>query len=212
MGFESNDLEFGPVYLGPGLKKVLNVYESHRKHIKKYIVGFIILFVALLCKFCFENIDNIISSTSAITLEESVYVPFEFSNEVIDKVESKSSTVYPIKHSDVNWKAQIINIADFQKHVQEYLKAADYECIHARHFNVHYDIVVFKNLTVINPSVVLDSPSQYFINEVALDGTLLRVKRPEYIQLRYMDDKLEMHESILYSNQAACFAHYEYTT
>ena len=102
------------------------------------------LLIALSCKLCIENLDDIISGTSAITLEESTYVPFQFDTDVKPLVESKASSMYPIKKSEVNWKAQMNNVGEFQTHVREYLVSADYACIHARHFGVGYDIIVFK--------------------------------------------------------------------
>lgn len=211
MGFDShNDLEFGPIKLGTKAKAIIDIYKKNKKHLKKYISGFIMLAGVLICKAGFENVDTVVHTASAITFEEPVYEPFHFSEEVIPKVESKTSKTFPVKSSEVNWKAQAINIATFQAHVLEYLKASGYECIHARHFNVAYDILVFSNVTMINPVVLKESDEKVFLKEVALDETILRVKRPIAIEIRYLDDGLQEKNVVLYGIQSACFGHYEF--
>lgn len=204
------DLEYGNIVLSKQMQKVADYYRKNRKKIKYFSVGFVVLTFALIVKLGFDNIDTVIESATAITLDEESYQPFKWSETIIVNVDSKGVKKFPIKESHVNWKMQSLNIVQAREHIMEYLRKGDYVCIHARHFGVSYDIIVFQNLTMVNPIVEKESDIYHYVKEEALDGTTVRSKRPETIDIAYKDESLTQKYITLYGEQAVCFAHYNY--
>lgn len=202
------DLEYGKITLSKQMQKVADYYRKNEKKIKYFSIGFIILTFALIVKLGINNVDTVVEAATAITLDEESYTPFKWSENIITSVDSKAIKKFPIKGSHVNWKMQSLNILQAKEHVMEYLKKGDYICIHMRHFNVPYDIIVFQNITMVNPEVENESDNYYHVKEMALDGKVARKKRPEWINVLYHDEGLNLKHATLYNNQAACFLHY----
>lgn len=210
MSYANADLEYGKVTLSKQMQKFADYYRKNEKRIKYFGIGFIVLTLALIVKLGINNVDSVVEAATAITLDEAAYQPFKWSKTININVDSKSVKKFPIKESHVNWKMQSLNIIQAREHVMEYLKKGDYICIHMRHFNVPYDIIVFQNITMVNPIVEKESDDYYYIKEMALDGTSSRQKRPVSLDIVYYDEGLNRQYVTLYNNQAACFAHYNF--
>lgn len=204
------DLEFGPIVLTAKMKRFVAWFKRHQHNMKYFIISFVFLTIAIIIKFGFRNIDSVIESATAITLDEPVYTPFVLTDEIIPVVEKKSVIRFPFKESHINWKLQTLNLVQSRNQVLIYLEQVGYTCIHLRHFGVPYDILVFTNMTVVNPEVIEESEEYQMIKEYDLDGTTKRSKRPTYIKIAYLDESLNKKSVTLFGDQAVCFAHYEF--
>lgn len=206
----SVDLEYGHIKLSEKMKRLVSYYRKNERKIKYFGVGFIVMTLALIVKMGFNNVDTVIETATAITLDEPAYEPFKWSESIIIDVDSKGVKKFPIRESHVNWKMQSLNIIHAREHVMEYLKKGGYVCIHMRHFDVPYDIIVFQNLTMVNPLVEGESETYHYVKEESLDGTTMRKKRPLSLDTVYYDEALNRQFTTLYGNQASCFAHYNF--
>jgi hypothetical protein len=204
------DIEYGPIMLSKRMKQCVEYYKKNNKKIKYFCIGFLILTLALIIKLGLNNVDSVIETATAITLDEAVYKPFKWSETIIPDVEFKSVKKFPIKESHVNWKMQSLNIIQAREHVIDYLKQGGYICIHMRHFSVPYDIIVFNNITMVNPLVESESDTYHYVNEESLTGVTSRKKRPDTVNIVYHDEGLNRQFITLYDNQASCFAHYSF--
>lgn len=204
------DIEYGPIKLSKQMKQAVEYYRNNKSKIKYFGAGFLILTFALIVKLGYNNVDTVIETATGITLDEVMYRPFKWSETMIPTVESKSVKNFPLKESHVNWKMQSLNILQIREHVIQYLKKGGYECIHARHFDVPYDIIVFSNITMVNAKVESESDTYSYVNEEALDGTTSRHKRPDTLDIVYHDEGLNRQFITLYNGQANCFAHYNF--
>ena len=202
------DIEYGPVKLSKQMKHVVDYYRKNSTKIKYFGVGFMVLTLALIIKLGYNNVDAVIQTATAITLDEVAYKPFKWSETMNPNVESKSVKNFPLKESHVNWKMQSLNILQVREHVIKYLLEGGYECIHTRHFDVPYDIIIFTNVTMVNPKIESESDMYHYVKEMALDGTEKHQKRPDYIDIVYYDEGLNKKYITLYDNQAACLLHY----
>jgi hypothetical protein len=208
----ANDLEFGPMSLTNNVKWLVKLYRSNEGPRVRYMVmSTVIITIALIIKYGFHNLDNVMDhSASVITFDEDVYIPFRLSSDISPRVDSKASIEFPIKESKVNWKIQTINLIQSRSHVVVYLDKLGYVCIHLRHFGVPYNIMVFKNITMVNPVVVGESDEMVSKKEIALDGTIVRKRRPLWLKISHRDESLTHRTVVLYGDQATCFAHYEF--
>lgn len=212
MAYNDNyDLEFGKVTISKKVKWLVDMYRKNENNMRYIIISFVVVTLALIVKFAFYNFDTVVQTTGVITLDEDVYKPFKMTPEIIPDVgDKKASIQFPIKDSTVNWKIQTINIVQARAQAVSYLEKAGYTCIHLRHFGVPYDIIVFANVTMVNPLVLAESEEQVVRKEVTLDGKTLRKKRPTWIKVSYRDESLTQQEVTLWGWQATCFAHYEF--
>lgn len=210
MSYANADLEYGKVTLSKQMQKFAYYYRKNEKRIKYFGIGFIVLTLALIVKLGINNVDSVVEAATAITLDEAAFQPFKWSQTININVDSKSVKKFPIKGSHINIKLQSLNILKFKEHVMDYLKKGNYICIHARHFDVPYDIIVFQNITLVNPVIEQESDTYYYIKELSLDGTTTRQKRPTSLDIVYYDEGLNRQYITLFNNQAACFAHYNF--
>lgn len=202
------DLEFGPLGLTDGMKRLIKFYNSNRHRMFSFLVAFSILSFAVIVKLGYRNVDSVIETATSITLDEESYRPFKWSMEVIPEVEDRSTRVFELKESHVNWKMQALNLAQFKVFVMEYIESVGYVCIHARHFDVPYDIIIFNNMTLVNPHVESEGTRLEYVKEISLSGGVSRHKRPTQITVTYIDEALNRQHRTLYGDQAFCFAHY----
>ena len=207
---DPNDIEQGSITLSDKVRWLVKLYNKNRHRLKHIIIAFVVVTLALIVKFAFYNIDDVIASASAITMDEESYKPFKVTEDIIVDVGDKASIHFPIKTSDINWKMQVLNLAQVTSHVLKYIEAVDYVCIHARHFGVPYDIIVFRNVTMINPIVLAESDEKITRQEATLAGVKSRKKRPIWIKIKHRDGSLVEKTTTLWNNQAGCFAHYEF--
>lgn len=204
------DLEYGTVVLSKQMKQLVHYYRGNRRKIKYFAVGFVVLTVALIIKLGLNNVDTVIETATAITLDEESYQPFRWSDEIMLEVDSTGVKKFPIKGSHVNWKMQSLNIIKAREHVLQYLESGGYVCIHMRHFDVPFDIIVFQNVTMVNPVVEKESDVYHYVKEESLTGVTTRVKRPQTIDIAYYDEGLTQKHVTLRGDQAYCFAHYNF--
>lgn len=206
-----SDLEFGGVYISRKVQKLVNLYRKNEHRIKYILISFCVVTTALIIKYASRNVDSVIESATAITFDEETYTPFVLSNEILSTVESGIGVrKFPIKGSKINWKMQTLNIVQARNKVWEYLGKAKQTCIHLKHFGVPYDILVFNNITMVNPEVLMESDEHKKIKEMSLDGSVNRKNRPIWIKVGYYSEALIYQSIILWGAQSYCFAHYEF--
>jgi hypothetical protein len=209
----SADLEVGPINISQKVKNVVDLYKRHESRIKYIIFSSLVVTTAMILKYASYNVDTVIEAATAITFDEKTYEPFSMTPELITSLSSEQRAVsrdFPIKGSQVNWKMQTINIVQARNVVWEYLDVAKQECIHLRHFGVPYDIIIFKNVTMVNPSVLAESDERIKVKEMALDGTVSRKSRPTWIKVGYYTEALTYQVETIWGTQSYCFAHYEF--
>lgn len=208
MGFD-DDIEAGMPSIRQQYKKLINYVNNNRRFFRLYAICFVLTLVAIITKVTYMNMDQVMETASTITLDESSYIPFEVSEEIILKVPHKSSEELEIKTSLANMKLQITNIYALEHKIKKFLQKASHVCLHARHFGVPYDIIVFENVTMVNPEIVSVSTSYKNVEEQDLAGDVKWAKRPLTVTVSYLDGKLISHDSVtLYKHQASCFSHY----
>lgn len=206
-----SDLEFGGVHISRKVQKLVNLYKKNEHRIKYIIVSFCVVTVALMVKYASYNVDTVVESATAITFDEETYTQFVLSKEILPNVESGAGVrKFPIKGSKINWKMQTLNIVQARNKVWEYLDKAKQTCIHLKHFGVPYDILVFKNVTMVNPEVLMESEEHKKIKEMSLDGSVNRKSRPIWIKVGYYSEALIYQTDVLWGVQSYCFAHYEF--
>lgn len=200
------------MFITQKVKNVVDLYKRHEHRLKYILLSSFIVTVAMIVKYASYNVENVIVAATAITFDEKTYEQFTLSPEIIPVLtdEQKASQKFPIKGSQVNWKMQTVNVVQARNVVWEYLDTAKHECIHLRHFGVPYDIIVFRNVTMVNPDVVEESPVSKKIKEMALDGSVSRKSRPTWITVGYYTEALVYKVITLWGAQAYCFAHYEF--
>lgn len=199
--------------ISKNVKEFVELYKRHEHRIKYILISCLAVTVALILKYASYNVDNVIETATAITFDEKTYEQFELSPELIPSLsdeEKGRSRKFPIKGSQINWKMQTLNIVHARNTVWEYLSGAKQECIHLRHFRVPYDIIVFKNVTMVNPDVLEEAPEHRKIKEMSLDGTTARKSRPVWIKVGYYSEALTYQVITLWGPQSYCFAHYEF--
>lgn len=205
------DLEFGKVSLSRKVKWLVDMYRKNENNMRYIIISFVIVTVALIIKFAFYNLDSVVKNTGGvITLDEDVYKPFKMSTEIIPNVDGRASIRFPVKESQVNWRIQTLNIVQARAQAVSFLENSGFLCVHLRHFGVPYDIMVFQNATMVNPSVIAESDEQILRNELTLSGKTIRKKRPTWIKIAYKDESLTDNVVTLWGWYATCFAHYEF--
>lgn len=207
---DPNDIEFGGIKFSKKVKWLVSLYDKNKHRLKHIIFAFIGVTLALIVKFAFYNMDDVVASASVITLDEDVYKPFKLSKDIILDVGDKATLQFPLKSSQINWKIQALNIAQGRSHVLNYIEEAGFVCLHMRHFGVPYDILVFRNLTMVNPVVLGESEEKIMRQEETLAGKKYRKKRPKWIKVKYVDESLVEQTITLWGEQATCFAHYEF--
>lgn len=204
-----SDLEFGGVYVSRKVQNFVKLYKKNEHRLKYIFISSFIVTIALLLKYASHNVDSVIETATAITFDEETYSQFMLSPEIIPVVDG-GIRKFPIKGSKVNWKMQTLNIVQARNHVWEYLDKAKQTCIHLKHFGVPYDILIFSNVTMVNPEVLSESSDHKKIKEMSLDGTVTRKSRPTWIQVGYYTEALTYQKAFIWGAQSYCFAHYEF--
>jgi hypothetical protein len=200
------DLEFGPVFISAPLKRVLTFYKTKWRFVRAIGFAFIALSLSLLVRYAFDNADKI--SDTVITFEESPYKIFVISDNVITNPLTVQEN-YPIKSTVVNRRLQTFNLQTVEHKIREYLVETNNLCIHARHFASPYDILVFKNVTMINAE--LEALSSVFknVNEMSISGEARYARRSLSVTVGYFDINLQRQTRVvLHGNMALCFQHY----
>ena len=201
------DLEYGTGFLVKKYKKVFDFYRQNSRRLKRGAVVFIVVAAAIVVKLGFRNIDKVVSTATAITMDEESYKPFTVD---ITKFTMEVGTPeqYPIRDSLVNRKMQSINIAHVASTVEDWLKTTGNLCVHLKYFQVPWDILVFPNITIINPQIISEGSTRRNIQEVDLGGETRWKQRATSVYLKYFDRELTQRHDTLWENYAYCLAHY----
>jgi hypothetical protein len=205
------DLEFGAVNVSDKVRRLVRFYRANDRKIRFIAMSSAVVTLALIVKFAFYNFDTVVATAGVITLDESVYTPFTMSRDfMVSPSDTRGSIRFPIADSAVNLKMQAINLVQGRNHAMEYLDKVGFTCIHLRHFDVRYDILVFKNVTMVNPTVLAESEERVVVKERALTGDIGRKKRPVWIRVSYYDVSLSPQTTTLWRAHSSCYAYYEF--
>ena len=166
--------------------------------------------VVLIARAAFVDMDSVVKTANAITFEEEVYEPFTWSESLRNGLASALVRPVTIKSASVNVNAQTANLKEFGGFVRTRFLGPpeNYICLHAKYLQVLYDVIVFRNITVVNPSVRKQSDEITHNRETALDGTERMTVRPHWIEVSHYDEGLNPRVTTLYGDQAVCFTHY----
>lgn len=186
------------------------MYRNNEHRLKFIVLSSIVVTVALIVKYASYKVESVLETATAITLDEETYTHFVLSPEIIQVVEGAGIRKFPIKLSKVNWKMQTLNIVHARNHVIKYLDNGKQTCIHLKHFGVPYDILIFTNLTMVNPEVLMESDELKKVKELSLDGSVTRKNRPTWIKVGYFTEALVYQVTYIWGAQSYCFAHYEF--
>jgi len=150
------DIEYGRTSLLEKYTYIVNRFNISRKRVVYSLFIFTLSFVVLTISHTYQNVtsEEIHNGGDAVfSIHERTYKPFTFA-ETVSKTAVANVDVYPIFSSFINEQMQLRNIASLTSHVRNWLEQTNNLCIHAKYFGVPYDIIILKNLTVINPSIV----------------------------------------------------------
>lgn len=201
-----DDLEFGGEFLLKKYKHVLSVYRRKKAVIKRFFFAFVVLSLALIVKVGFRNFDTVIETATAITMDEESYVPFKLGDFVERPPESTKQ--FPIKDSMVNRRMQSLNLEDVSFEVRSFLEKTGNICIHLRHFSLPWDIVVFPNMTVINPQIISTGEGWKNVPEMSVGGEEKWSRRATSVYVKfYSTELIQVYETLWYE-QAYCLAFY----
>lgn len=204
------DLEFGPIKIPAELRRVIDLLRKNRNAARQALLITAAFTVALVLRYGYLNIESVIERATAVTLDEAPYEPFMMSPHIMNEA-PVASEKFPLKTSHVNWRMQAHNIAFARGVALEYLENAGYLCVHLRHFGVPYDILVFRNGTVmVNPEVEREGQLSVMVQEVSLAGDIARKRRATSLDVTYLDQSLNRQRGSLDQEDAFCFAHYEF--
>lgn len=201
------DLEFGVQVWREQYKTLINNVNKYKLYKKQILVTFLFITFAIGIKLGLSNIDRVVQTGSAISLEEQPYKSFKLGSLITSKVET--SEHFEIKDSLVNRKMQKINIEMASEEARDFLEKSGNICIHLKQFGVKWDILVFENVTIVNPQIISESNSRKNIQQVGLDGTQTWASRPISVYVKHYNEKLDFVYTNLWENQAYCFAYYE---
>ena len=201
------DLEFGGKFWSEKYKNITKLYTKFKRHKLRFITLLTVVSLSLIIKWGLTNVDRVVGSATAISFEETPYKPIELGQ--ID-VKTKITDVeqYEIKDSIINRKIQKMNIDIITNEIIEFLKNTRNICIHIKHFGVKYDILVFHNLTMINPQIISESKTRKNIPEISIDGEQTWSSRSTDMYIKYYNANLELTYTNLFFDQAYCFAYY----
>lgn len=149
---------------------------------------------------------------TVLSLEERTYSPFKYSSKL--STTRLMSAPFPQLNSHINRRLQKSNLFDFAKHAREYLNETNSVCIHAKYFEVPYEIIISQAHIVVNPTFV--SMSTNVLHEKVSDplGSESWISYPEICTLRYLDgESLQMINREFRKFDSLCFHFYlHYTT
>lgn len=201
-----DDLESGYEIFSHNLKKIATWYRNNKKTLRTFIFSFLVLTISIIIKKGYSNFESAIEAGTAISMDEGAYIPFQL-GEFRTNPEGDSRELI-IKDSLVNRRMQVMNIEIVNEGVREFLLSSGNICVHAKHFGVPYDIVVFPNQTIINPHIISQGQVWRNIPEVNLEGDEVWKKRATSVYVKFYNSKLEQVYDTLWYDQAYCLAHY----
>jgi hypothetical protein len=197
------DVEYGRTPLLEKWER-LNISPSQ---VKRFLFA---IFVASLSVYIASFTSRIDEST-VISLEERTYSPFKYSTKISSA--RLTSATFPQLHSHINRRLQISNLFEFAKHAREYLNETKSVCIHAKYFEVPYEMIITQAHIIVNPTFV--SMSTNVLHEKVSDplGHESWISYPETCTLRYLDgETLETINRDFRKLDSLCFHFYLHYT
>lgn len=203
------DIEYGADIIN----KYRDIYTKYNKKIKFIAVAFVVATIAIVLRKSFTSIDQSIENDTVMSIDETPPELITLSKKFFENAR-ESNTKYRRfvrKKNTINQLIQRRNIANVRQEIDAILNAEDWHCVHLRHYDVPFDIVMFKNnLTMIDPNIVMISEEFQTKQEVGVDNIRRFVKRPVMITVDYVDEKLySVHNRTLTGNDAICFSYYK---
>lgn len=203
------DLEYGGAFLVKKYQKVFDFYKKNRVRIRRGAIVFGVVATAIIIKLGFRNMDTVVETATAITMDEETYQPFKLDlTKFTPGVPEIDVGQLPLKDSVVNRRMQAMNVADVSATVGEWLNKTGNLCVHLKHFQVPWDIIVFPNTTIINPQIISEGKTRKNIKEENLEGDTTWKQRATSIYLKYFDKELNQKHDTVWFNYAYCLAHY----
>ncbi len=201
MGFDE-DLESGNAFLKVKYKKLLRFYRSPKT--KPFFYLFIFVTIILVFKMAYINYKT---SETIITIDERPYEAFIVKPEIVkDRVLYKPVVV---KTSEINKRMQELNLKDSEEIVQIFLNETNNICIHLSFFGLPFDITVFQNITIMNPTILSESLETTNIKEMDLFGNWAWKKRPKSVYIKFLQiEGLQERYLTLYDSFSTCLLHY----
>lgn len=205
----NDDPEYGSVRMNKKLKRIYDYINVNKRKVKSVLLTVVVVTISLLVRYSFDNVEKI-NDNRIITFDEPPYEIVEIYDINTKIVDRENVIQFPIKTSLINKKLQIMNIESIENQIKRYLEETGNICIHARFFGCIYDILVFNNVTVINPDVISLSNTKRNVQEKDIDGVVKFSKRSTHVTLNYIDKHMEYKQKqVLSGNQAICFQFYE---
>lgn len=204
------DLERGRLVISPFVKSVVDNIKAKRSSIKLFVYAMVILNVGISIKLAINNIDSVVSVGSGVDLSEKRYemLHIDISTDFVSKPKGVVSNM-DISTSLINRKMQRLNIKDISEAIKVHLQTNDYICIHAKHFGINDDIIVFNNMTLINPAVLETSVDTFNVPEIGVNDAIVWAKRPLRTKLGFVNETtLDIGFVDVYGPISACFWHY----
>jgi hypothetical protein len=208
MGFEYEDLEFNGTSFKKQYKTIIKVYRDNQKYLSKTIKLLVAVTFVIIVRWGLTNVDVVVQRASGVVFDEPNYVPFSIGQLDMKNGHSGIREQFVIRTSVVNHRMQIFNLVAATNAVHEYLLESGNICVHLGYFGVRYDIIVFHNVTVVNPRILSEGPVRVNLQEVTVDGERKWASRATTVEVAYYDENLVHMTSTLTGPQAFCLLHY----
>ena len=205
-GFESADLEFGGAAIRKRYKSILKFYKSNARHIPRVLMLLTVITLSIVVRWGVTNVDRVVEGATGVSFEEDTFVPFTIGE--FTATEPVKRKQFEIKTSIVNHKMQRMNLETVTDQVRAFLEESGNVCVHLVHFHVPYDIIVFSNITIVNPQIVEESKVRTNVKEIDLNGDSKWASRAEYVHVRHYNEHLNQVHTMLWGHQSVCFQYY----
>jgi len=202
------DLEYGRTALLDRWRAL----KIDKTRVGRTLVCFLLAVVGMTIQVVVQNAkeDVVTGAETVFPIHERQYKAFSFSSGISET--PLSVEPFPILNSFVNRELQLRNLVTFSQHVRSWLNSTNTLCIHAKYFNVPYDIILYHNMTLINSDIgsVLDHTKRSSVHVRDVYGKERWVTYPTSLQVRYTTSELTNEDITLYNRQALCLYYYKH--
>lgn len=190
-----------------------------RSRVRRTMFAFVVVVIAIIVRVAIRNVrDDVATNADTVfPIHERQYKAFSFTNSVISDKNVLNAMVvdtFPIYRSFVNRELQLRNLATFTSHVRLWLNTTGTVCVHAKYFNVPYQIIVFQNMTAVNaeiPTMELDKSKRSYAHVRSIHGVEHWVTYPNVLPIKYEEhQQLSTVQTFLYGHQALCMYFYNH--
>lgn len=201
------DLEFGGDTWRKKYNKLIKAYGKYKPFSKQIAITACIVTLALVVKWGLSNINRVVESGTGVAFEESIYTPLTLGELLVTPITDPVAH-YPIKDSMVNRRMQQLNLHAISEDVRAFIRDTENICIPIKQFGVPFDIVVFHNVTMVNPTVVQEGNVRRNVAQLDINGVQTWASRATEVTIKHHDADLNYVYTNLYDNDAFCFAFY----